>query len=52
MSITNQLIVVSAVVTISVFDILQSSPLFRNDEIITLMHRKRLYSGILPRELY
>ena len=42
MSINDQLIVVSAVGTISVFDILQSTPLFRIDEIITLKHRMHI----------
>ena len=49
MSINDQLIGVSAGGTISVCDILQSSALFRIDEIITLMHRKQLYNGVLPR---
>ena len=48
MSINDQLIAVSAVGTMSVVDILQSSALFRNDEIITLMHRKQLNNGVLP----
>ena len=38
MSINDQLIGVSVGGTISVFDILQSSPFFRNEEITTLMH--------------
>ena len=52
MSINDQLIGVSACGTITVFGILQSSPLFKNDEITTLMHIKQSYNGVLPRELF
>ena len=51
MSINNQLIGVNAGDTINVLDLLQSSPLFRNEEITMLIHIKQLYHGVLPRGL-